>query len=102
MNILSSEPFACFKCGAPYTSNGPVGRQAVCLKYDTDLHCCLNCRFYSPNAGNECDEPKAEWVRDKDRANYRDYFKPRRGSGAGFRTPSSRDSGARFEDLFKK
>ena len=102
--LSQSESFLhCFKCGTPYPIKDRIGRKDTCPKCDADLHCCLNCRHYNRSAHNECNEPQAEWVRDKDRANFCDYFEPRRGASAGTRRPSSADNArARFEDLFKK
>lgn len=95
---------ACHKCGTEYPLNGRIGRTDACAKCDADLHCCLNCRHYNRSAHNECNEPQAEWVRDKDRANFCDYFDPRRGSAsAGIsETSPAKDARSRFEDLFKK
>jgi hypothetical protein len=99
------EPMNCFKCGTPYpVTVDRIGRTAACPKCDADLHCCRNCRHYSPAAHNACAEPKAEWVREKDRSNFCDYFEPRRGgpgsSGSG--DQSQADARARFENLFRK
>ncbi len=102
MNLLSSEPCVCFKCGTPYQVKDRVGRSAVCLKCDADLHCCFNCRHYSARAHNECNETQAEWIRDKDRSNYCDYFDPKRGTRPGSKDSSKDDARARFDNLFKK
>ncbi len=101
MSLLSSEPCVCFKCGIPYDVRDRVSRSAVCVKCDADLHCCLNCRHYNPRAHNECNENQAEWVRDKERSNYCDYFDPKRGAGPGNSSPKE-DARARFDSLFKK
>lgn len=37
---------------------------------------CLNCRFYAPGAANDCREPVSEPVKDKERANFCDWFSP--------------------------
>lgn len=97
------EPFCCVKCGAPYPLSGRLGRKEVCPRCDADLHTCHNCRLYSPHAHNECAETQADWVREKDRANYCDYFAARRGGSgnAGFKSEKDQAK-ARFEDLFRK
>ena len=41
---------------------------------DGDLHYCRNCRFFDPGKHNQCAETQAEWVSEKERANFRDYF----------------------------
>jgi hypothetical protein len=101
MNTVSSEPFVCFKCGTPYQVKERVGRRDTCSGCDADLHCCYNCRHYKKTAHNECNEVKAEWVRDKDRANFCDYFEPRRGGVPEKNNAASDDARSRFEDLFR-
>jgi hypothetical protein len=103
LNTRAAEPFCCAKFGTPSTISERLGRRETCPKCDADLHTCRNCRFYSPSAHNECAETQAEWVREKDRANYCDYFEPRRGGSgvAGFQSRQDQAK-ARFEDLFKK
>ena len=65
----------CFHCNAVLdVPAGPVGRSATCASCDSDIRVCLNCQFYDPNSYNECSEPMAERVVDKDRANFCDYF----------------------------
>jgi len=94
--------FFCFRCKTPNEIQERVGRRDTCTKCDADLHCCLDCRHYNPSAHNQCNEPQAEWVRDKDRANYCDYFEPRRGAGGGEASSRTQDARTQFEDLFKK
>src|SRR6266545_7252438 len=102
---MSSNPstLSCFKCGAGYPLEGRIGRKDTCPKCDADLHCCLNCRHYNRSAHNQCNEPQAEWVRDKDRANFCDYFEPNRGGlPAGAPGSEASDARALFDSLFKK
>jgi hypothetical protein len=98
----TSNSLSCFRCGGAYELQGRIGLRDVCPACDADLHTCLNCRHYNRSAHNECNEPQAEWVRDKDRANYCDYFDPRRGAAGGTRSSPSAGARARFDDLFKK
>jgi hypothetical protein len=101
MNASPSD-FCCFHCGTPYEFKERIGRSDSCPKCDSDLHCCRNCRHYSPNAHNQCSETQADWVKEKDRANYCDYFDPRRRAVGGSVTGRVQDARARFEGLFKK
>ncbi len=97
------DPLFCSKCGTPRTISSRIGRRDTCSKCDADLHSCVNCRHYNVRAHNECNEPQAEWVREKDRANFCDYYDPRRGkSAAGTQTSATDDARTRFENLFKK
>ena len=97
--------FSCSKCGKviDYSAAAPVGKRDVCPKCDADLHCCKNCRHYDPAKHNQCAEPQAEWVRDKDAANHCDYFSPNpvllaQGSNAPAKAD---DVKKKFDSLFK-
>ena len=52
-----------------------------CTHCGADLHACQNCTHHDPSAYNECREPSAERVRDRDRANRCDWFGPGDASG---------------------
>lgn len=60
---------------------GKVGFREECYKCHTDLHVCKNCLHYDPKAYNECRETQADVVREKERANFCDYFSPSDKSG---------------------
>ena len=66
----------CAGCGTAEVFDGVVSRSACCRQCGADLRCCNNCRFYDASAYNECAEPSAERVVEKDRANFCDYFSP--------------------------
>ena len=53
---------------------GTVSVRDACSKCNFDLHSCVNCGHFSREAYNECREPQAERVLDKEKANYCDYF----------------------------
>ena len=79
-----------------------VGRQEACPRCDSDLHCCRNCRFRDPGAHNQCRETQAEWVKEKDRSNFCDYFEPVEVIGARGRSANTAvDVKKKFNDLFK-
>jgi len=52
-----------------------VHRSSTCVSCGKDLKICYNCCFYSKGAHNDCLETSAEPVRDRDRANFCDYFR---------------------------
>ncbi len=95
----------CHNCGAQ-TKLAPgvkVYRQDTCHQCNADLHCCLNCRLFDPAKNNQCSEPQAEWVSDKDRANFCDYFEPRTSIDLVRRSsPGPDDIRNKFDSLFKK
>lgn len=92
--------FHCFKCGASLHFTERVGFREECESCGEDVHCCRNCRFYDPKAYNECREPSAEVVKEKDRANRCEYFE---GGGAASQKIDPRDQlMSAAEALFKK
>ena len=92
---------SCALCKKEIEVDSFFSRKAVCPACGADLHICLNCRFYSEKAHNKCLEPKAEFQRTRDRANFCDYYSFSEGgpqpSSAG--TDAARKA---FEDLFRK
>jgi len=90
----------CHKCKKEIADDFFVGRQTQCPHCGADLHCCLNCSFYEIGAYNDCREPQAERVLEKDRSNFCDYFNFKQSSNA----PDTAHSNAKnkLEALFKK
>ncbi|MGH9452486.1 MAG: hypothetical protein ACRD2O_00775 [Terriglobia bacterium] len=80
-----------------------LGTREACPRCGSDLHCCRNCRFFDPGKNNQCSEPQAEWVRDKEAANYCDYFEAASQSlVSGARRPGTAgDIRKKFDSLFK-
>ncbi len=91
----------CFRCRKEITLDSPPGRRDTCPFCRADLHCCRNCAFYDPAAYNECREPQAERVVEKERSTFCDYFRFRdaAASPAGTKSGSARD---KLDTLFKK
>lgn len=73
----------CFSCRKALEISGKPGRGDECPHCGADLKCCLNCRFFDSSAYNECAEPQADRVLDKDRSNYCEYFEFRESTGEG-------------------
>ncbi|HSD09371.1 MAG TPA: hypothetical protein VLF14_00175 [Candidatus Binatia bacterium] len=65
---------ACHRCGAEVGAR-VVGVRDVCERCRAYLHCCRNCEFYEPGVHNECREPNAEAVANKEQGNFCDYFR---------------------------
>jgi hypothetical protein len=55
----------------------PLSRRAQCLACEAELHVCRLCQFYDPRVKEQCTEDRAEEVREKELANFCDYFKPK-------------------------
>jgi len=66
----------CYSCKTEINIDGKPGRRDTCPNCAAYLHCCLTCRFYDVNAHNQCREPQAEWVQNKEMGNFCDYFEP--------------------------
>ena len=94
--------YHCFNCGSEIelTQDKRVGRRDECPSCSSDLHVCLNCKHYDQTAYNQCREPQAERVLDKDRSNFCDYFEFRSGD-ASKQTQSQSDAKKALDDLFK-
>lgn len=90
----------CFSCNQKEEFPDKVGFRAECSRCHADLHACKNCQFYDAKAYNECREPSADPIREKERANYCDYFQP---NASGVSAVSQKDQlRAAAEALFKK
>jgi hypothetical protein len=90
----------CFKCSQEIIMDRKVFRQDTCPRCGSYLRTCLNCRFYDKVAYHECRESQADLVRDKEIANFCDYFEPRKvQEQADDKTISARD---KLNRLFKK
>jgi hypothetical protein len=68
----------CWKCGASLADLSlPLRRLEECRECHAELHVCKMCEWYSLSVAKHCRETVAEEVKDKERANFCDYFKPR-------------------------
>ncbi len=91
----------CYFCGEAIEGLKEIRRDEVCPSCQNDLHCCLACKFYDEGYQNKCRESSAEWVSDREKNNFCEYFvwQPLTPS------PKLRDreeSRAKLEALFKK
>ena len=90
----------CHRCGTDIGAVERVGRRDACLKCGSDLHCCLNCRFYALGHHNDCLETQAERQVDKRVGNFCEYFSFRIGArGPGAAGPDAR---VKLDALFGK
>ena len=99
MGDLANNPL-CYRCNAPLVfPEGRVGRRDECPQCHSDAHVCKNCRHYDPKSYNECREPQADRVVDKEKSNFCDYFSLGR---SGQAEAKSRDEALKkLDDLFK-
>lgn len=92
----------CKKCGKPMPEVN-IYRDSTCPNCGADLHSCINCKFYAPGSHYDCHETIEEPVRDKDRSNFCDFFKPAViafGSGTGLAGGSASDKAQKARDAF--
>jgi hypothetical protein len=72
-----TQALQCYRCGASLAELPlPLGRLDECPSCAVYVHCCRMCVFYDPRVPKKCREDDAEEVREKERANFCDYFKP--------------------------
>ena len=65
----------CWKCRKETNIEKPE-RGDECPLCHADLHVCKACEFFESGAHNDCRETSAEYVGDKERGNFCDYFRP--------------------------
>jgi hypothetical protein len=92
--------YTCFNCSAENVLAHIPGRRDECPKCSADAHVCRNCQNFDRAAYNECREPAADIVREKERSNFCDHFQPGAPGGAGLSRQDALLSAA--EALFKK
>lgn len=67
----------CWKCGVSLADYSlPLRRIEECRACRAELHVCRMCEFYDVGKAKHCRETIADEVKDKERANFCDYFRP--------------------------
>jgi hypothetical protein len=96
-----SQGLVCWKCGASIAHLSlPLSRFDECRSCRAALHACRLCEFYSTTVAKHCREPIAEEVKDKELANFCDYFKPREGAHTPPNKQEVEQARAALEALF--
>ena len=91
----------CFSCHKTLEfADAKVGFREECPHCRADVHVCRNCQHYDPRVYNECRETSAEVVRERERANYCEYFVV--GNAGTQQTDRTAALKAAAEALFKK
>ena len=90
----------CWNCGAALVSLD-FGRENSCLGCGKPTRVCRNCRWFAPGRPNDCEEPMAEEVMDKQRANFCGFFEATEDVAESDGKPSAEDLRKAAEDLFK-
>ena len=69
------ESYTCWKCGGLLAEVLlPLARHEECPHCRAQLHVCRMCGFFDAAAPQQCREPVADLVSDKQRANFCGYF----------------------------
>ena len=94
----------CWKCGAilDLDPEEPVGRSTTCDLCGADVRACLGCAFHDVKRDNECREPIAERVLERDRANFCGFFRLDVDGRGGVIDPAVDEAKRRLEALFGK
>lgn len=99
---MSTEPSGnCWKCGRAL-AGGEYGRLESCPGCAADGKCCRNCAHHAPALNNECRESAADPVKDKEKANFCEFFRPGRPAPAQAKSGEARPAKSAFDALFKK
>jgi len=75
------ESLNCYRCGVSLDSLSlPLSRQDQCPECFVYLHCCRMCEYFDPSVAEQCLEDDAEEVKNKEGANFCDYYRPTGGA----------------------
>jgi hypothetical protein len=96
-----SHALRCWKCGASLAELSlPLRRLEECRACHAELHVCRMCEFYDTRVAKSCRETVAEEVKDKERANFCDYFRPSEQAWRPAEQSAAEKARAELEALF--
>jgi hypothetical protein len=91
----------CWRCGTDLNSLSlPLARLDECPECTVHLHVCRMCSYFDPVMTRSCREDDAEEVKEKERANFCDYFKPSAGAFDADIAAADRSAQAQLGTLF--
>ena len=97
------DSFICWKCGASLEDVPlPLSRLSECLSCRTELYVCRQCRFYDPHKPESCAEERADPPKDKQRANFCEYFDPRENAFQSTDNSAAEHAKQELDNLFSK
>lgn len=92
----------CWNCGNNTGLETKPSRLDHCPSCLADLRCCRGCRFYDPTAAHHCRERVDETVKNKEKANFCDFFQARIVGAKALDKTANKDARKKaFDDLFK-
>ncbi|HEY8519545.1 MAG TPA: hypothetical protein VIN61_05665 [Gammaproteobacteria bacterium] len=93
----------CYRCGASLAKLSlPLSRRDECPQCRAELHVCRMCVNYDKRWRRACREDDAEEVKDKEKANFCDYFKPSPNAYDPAEREAADAARAALDALFKK
>jgi hypothetical protein len=91
----------CWRCGANLAAiTLPLRRREECPACRAELHACRMCQFYDRRITRQCRQEDAEEVRNKEQANFCDWFKPRSGAFNAAEAAAQQQASDQFAALF--
>lgn len=97
---MAEKSLFCFECSHETKVLDHLGFREECSQCGADLHVCKNCEFYDPGSYNECRESSADPIKEKERANFCDFFRMNENQKTKSNEKEAQLSAA--EALFKK
>ena len=80
----TKKSISCFSCNKEIPDLAPgqkITRSDECPYCYANLRCCKMCEFYDSTAYNECREPAADRIVEKEKVNFCDFFILKGGNG---------------------
>lgn len=94
-----SKKMVCWQCGSTLENViFPVSRREECLFCHADQHVCKMCKEFDGSA--HCQEPRAEEPKDREKANFCDYFLPSFQNFVKAKNTSAENAKAKLAELF--
>jgi hypothetical protein len=99
--MATSLDMLCWKCGTELKNVLlPFSRYEECTSCQADLHSCIGCKHYQPFIADACREDRADFVLEKEMANFCEYFTANRNAYQEIDDSAARQARARLADLF--
>ncbi len=90
----------CWKCGKTQEVLLPFSRYEECSHCKADLHVCRACKHYVAQLSSSCLEDRADFVLDREKANFCDYFQPNPRAYSGSDDSEAKAARAKLAELF--
>jgi hypothetical protein len=95
--------YFCYACGKKLIIKEFIDRESICRYCQSYIHCCYNCKFYNLGVPDQCSESQADFVSDKSKANFCEYFALKEMDSPPINHDEDvRKVKAKLNDLFKK